>query len=90
MTVHEALIYSTDELCRRVRDHHDLLNQAMRGGDAPLRMDERLLLDCPHKRRFQETLLEIIEVLEVSKKAFKSKQLETLRKKLIGVLAEIA
>jgi hypothetical protein len=33
--------------------------------------------------------METIQVLEASRKAFKSKQLEGLRKKLTGVLTEI-
>jgi len=36
----------------------------------------------------KETLLESIHVLEESSKAFKSKRLEALRKKLIQVLSE--
>ena len=48
------------------------------------------LMDCPHRRRLKATLKETITVLEESRKAFKSKQLEALRKKLIGVLAENA
>jgi len=36
----------------------------------------------------RETLLEVIEVLEDSRKAFKSPRLEALRKKLIRILAE--
>ncbi|SHF95724.1 hypothetical protein SAMN02745206_02994 [Desulfacinum infernum DSM 9756] len=36
----------------------------------------------------REALLETIQTLEESKKAFKSKQLEALRKKLIRVLAQ--
>lgn len=50
----------------------------------------RCVSRCPYKQRLKDTLLETIQVLEESRKAFKSKQLETLRKKLIKVLAEIA
>ena len=45
-------------------------------------------LDCVHRRTLRETTREAIEVLEASRRAFKSKQLEALRKKLITVLAE--
>ncbi|MDI6890310.1 MAG: hypothetical protein QMC83_05135 [Thermodesulfovibrionales bacterium] len=45
-------------------------------------------LDCPHRRMLEETLTETIEVLEDTKKAFKSKRLEELRKRLMQVLAE--
>ena len=50
---------------------------------------KRCVSTCPHKRKLKEVLLESIQVLEESKKAFKSKQLETLRKKLTRILAEI-
>lgn len=36
----------------------------------------------------KEALLDAIQVLEESRKAFKSKRLEALRKKLIQVLSE--
>ena len=45
-------------------------------------------LDCPHKKRLREVLTDVIWILEDTKKAFKSKRLEMLRKKLIRVLAE--
>ncbi|MEW6215089.1 MAG: hypothetical protein AB1478_07815 [Nitrospirota bacterium] len=44
--------------------------------------------DCPYKKRLREVLTEIIEVLEDTKQAFKSKKLEVLRKRLMQVLAE--
>ena len=44
--------------------------------------------DCPHKKRLRNVLTEAIGILEDTKKAFKSKRLEVLRKKLIEVLAE--
>jgi len=44
--------------------------------------------DCPHKKKIKEVLAETIEVLEDTRKAFKSKSLEMLRKRLMQVLAE--
>ena len=44
--------------------------------------------DCPHKKRLRNILTKVIGILEDTKKAFKSKRLEVLRKKLIQVLAE--
>jgi hypothetical protein len=46
------------------------------------------LVDCPHRRRLRQVLAETIEVLEETKKAFKSKRLEGLRKRLMYVLTE--
>jgi hypothetical protein len=43
---------------------------------------------CRHKQKLKETLVETIEALEKTRAAFKSKQIEALRKKLIRVLAE--
>ena len=45
---------------------------------------------CSHKRRLQSTLLETIQILEETKKAFRSRALEQLRAKLTRELAEIA
>jgi len=47
-------------------------------------------VSCPHIRKLRVTLADTIVALEETRKAFKSKQLEELRKKLIGVLAENA
>lgn len=44
--------------------------------------------DCQHKKLFCRALLETIEVLEETKKSFKSKKLEELRKKLTDLLKE--
>ena len=42
--------------------------------------------DCPHRRLLRQVLAETIEVLEETKRAFKSKRLESLRKRLTEVL----
>jgi hypothetical protein len=46
--------------------------------------------DCQHKKLFYRVLLETIEVLEETKKSFKSKRLEELRKRLTDLLKEAA
>jgi len=46
------------------------------------------LVDCPHKKLLRQVLVETIEVLEETKKAFKSKRLESLRKRLTVVLLD--
>ncbi len=46
--------------------------------------------DCPHKKLFCRVLLETIDVLEETKKSFKSKRLEELRKRLTDLLKETA
>ena len=44
--------------------------------------------DCQHKKLFYKVLLETIEVLEETKRSFKSKRLEELRKRLTDLLKE--
>jgi hypothetical protein len=43
---------------------------------------------CRHREILRHTLADAIEVLESTRKAFKSKQIEALRKKLTKVLIE--
>jgi hypothetical protein len=88
MTVREALQQSAEELERQAEAHRRLMARAMGGEDAGLYACR--LVDCPYRRRLRDTLKDAITVLEESRRAFKSKQLEVLRKKLIGVLAENA
>lgn len=90
MTLQEVLTQSAVELRQKVEAHQSLLTEAIGAGDARPRADACSLLDCPHRRRLKETLTEAIQVLEETRKAFKSKQLESLRKKLTGVLLEDA
>ena len=45
-------------------------------------------LGCRHKYVLRHTLTDAIEALESTRKAFKSKQIEALRKKLTRVLIE--
>ena len=49
----------------------------------------KVVLPSTHRQlRFKEAITEAIEVLEETRKAFKSKRLEALRKKLTQVLIE--
>lgn len=88
MTTREAIRRSVGELWARVDEHQRLLETALEGGPVELRTS--VLVDCPHKRQMKEVLQEVIAVLEETRRAFKSKQLEALRKKLTGLLAEDA
>ncbi|OGV70592.1 MAG: hypothetical protein A3K19_06560 [Lentisphaerae bacterium RIFOXYB12_FULL_65_16] len=90
MTAIQVLQSSAEELQRRAEEHRRLIAAAIDGGDVKGVLDVCGFLDCPHRRRLRETLVEAIAVLEETRRAFKSKQLEVLRKKLIGVLAENA
>ena len=88
MTAYELLIKNFEDIYLMLKDHERLLNCLKEGGDTPVL--HHFVSVCPQKQRLKETLLETIQVLEESRKGFKSKQLETLRKKLIEVLAETA
>lgn len=88
MTATEALRASAVDLQRRAEEHQRLMFAAIEGGEIKNLPDTCSFIDCPHKQKLKDTLLEAIRVLEDTRKAFKSRQLEVLRNKLMGVLAE--
>lgn len=53
-------------------------------------VDLCVLVNCPYRKLLRQVLAETIEALEETKKAFKSKKLESLRKKLTVALMDIA
>ena len=53
------------------------------------RFNEIILPNSHRELQLKEAIKETIEVLEESRKAFKSKSLEVLRKNLIKVLTEL-
>jgi hypothetical protein len=83
MTAREALDRSVREIREKIEQHERLLGHLEEGD---LEIPDRAF--GGHGPRLKAVLLEAVEVLEKSRKAFKSKELEALRKRLIGVLAE--
>lgn len=86
----DGLNTSVQELRQRVDMHCCLVTSLLEG-----RVDEndlRPLMDlCPKRSRelmMKTAIKEAIDVLEESRKAFKSKRLEALRKKLTQVLID--
>jgi len=84
-----AIDRSAEELHQKIDMHRYLmaaiLEQKMDGGN----IKQLSLTACsPDETRLKEALRETIEILEESRKAFKSKRLEALRKKLTQVLIE--
>jgi hypothetical protein len=72
-------------------DTHCCLLASLKGEDIDRRNLDPLLDDCPKYNREQEykaAIEEAINVIEESRKAFKSKRLEALRKKLTKVLID--
>jgi hypothetical protein len=90
MSAEELLKRSAEELRARAEAHQRLLERAVEGSGGSALSEGCALADCPHRRTLRQTLLDAVRVLEDTRKAFKSKRLEVLRKKLIGVLAEDA
>lgn len=85
----QVLDKSAEELHQRIDMHRYLMNTILeqRVGDKSLK---RFVLSCEShdQERLKEALREAIEVLEESRKSFKSKRLEALRKKLTQVLID--
>jgi hypothetical protein len=84
-----AIDKSAEELHQRIDTHFYLMNTILeqRVGDKSI---ERLLVSSHYhdQSRLKEAIKEAIEVLEESRKSFKSKRLEALRKRLTQVLIE--
>ena len=80
----------TRDLHDRVDMQHNVLLTVLGRIKSPPPMDPCSTPDCQHKRQFYRVLLETIEVLEETKRSFKSKRLEELRKSLTDLLKETA
>jgi hypothetical protein len=84
-----AIARNTEDLHQKIEMHRHLMANLLEH-----KVDRDLLSDlCSSPpssadRRLKEVIKEAIEVLEESRKAFKSKRLEVLRKKLTEVLIE--
>ena len=90
----EALLKAINDSVRELQkgiDMHCCLVTSILNEQVDPRSIEPLLELCPSKSReiaLKEAVKEAIEVLEESRKAFKSKQLEKLRKRLTRVLID--
>ena len=72
----------------RLRAHRRKLEDLTgRDSEAALEHDPG---DCPHRRKLRQVIVETVEVLEKTKKSFKSKQLKRLREKLMAELKQMA
>lgn len=80
---------STEELHQNIDMHRHLMASILEQqvGDGSL-INLSLPFYSPAENRLKEAIKETMEVLEESRKAFKSKRLEILRKKLTQVLIE--
>ena len=84
-----AIDRSAEELHQRIDMHRCLMATILeqKVGDGTLK-GLSLSSYSPVETRLKEALSETIEVLEQTRKAFKSKRLEALRKRLTHVLIE--
>jgi hypothetical protein len=88
----DSITESIEQLCRRVDEYNRLVSLVVN----PTRKKLALPLQKPspsdpvqtEELRLKEALREAVEELEESRKSFKSKRLENLRKKLMRVLME--
>jgi hypothetical protein len=82
----EAIEESLASVQVQLQRHQELLKTALAGDP----WDEGCCAKnhCRHRQLFRTTLMDAVCTLEETRQAFKSKQLEKLRKSLIQVLAE--
>ncbi len=86
----QSLEASLDSLQQSIELHCQLLQMLFAGDQGPRNYDPPSAQNCGagRERQLKAAIYEAIEVLEESRKSFKSKQLAALRKKLIRVLTE--
>ena len=89
MTIQEALAQSAEVLQRLLSEHQHILSLVLKEGDGK-EIELPSYVSNSESGKFRQTLLEAIEVLEDTRKSFKSKRLEQLRRKLVRVLAELS
>jgi len=80
---------STEELHQKIDMQRYLMTTLLekKVGDETIKQLD-LPTFFPNENRLKQAIMETIDVLEESRKAFKSKRLEVLRKKLTQVLIE--
>ncbi len=88
MTQRELLEHSLAELRLQVEKHSCLMRKAFDG--RALDDSECMWGECRHQHILFSLLVETVQTLDETRKAFKSKQLEQLRKRLLDVLTQEA
>lgn len=86
MTLKEHLTHDVKEMEALLDRHRSIITQL--GKDPELQYPNTFPLPNREQHPLKQIILETIEELELSRQAFKSRQLEALRKKLIRALAE--
>ncbi len=79
----------SEEIALRVAHERDVVLALLDGEEAEGgRIAYCPLVDCAPRNKYRVALQEAVNVLEETRRSFKSRQLEELRKKLQAVLAE--
>lgn len=79
------------ELAERVEHQRQVLLRVIEDHQSAGKpLDYCVLVDCGPRRKYRAAVEETIRVLEETRRSFKSRQLEELRKSLQGLLAEDA
>ena len=76
---------SLTELTQQVQKHQQLVKTVMEGCSLP---QGCVWNDCHHQQTLLNLIVETVQVLDETRKSFKSKQLEQLRKRLLTVLKQ--
>ncbi|MCB2168903.1 MAG: hypothetical protein KQI78_14680 [Deltaproteobacteria bacterium] len=85
-----AVSKSVNELHQEIETHHLLVASVLEQKVDERRLEklQKNLALCPREAKLKAVIHEAIETLDESRKAFKSKKLEALRKKLTRVLID--
>lgn len=86
VTAHETLRHSIEELEMQLNKHRQVLESVLENRSLKSKC---IWSDCHHQQMLLSLLVESVQVLDETRKSFKSKQLEQLRKKLLQVLTEV-
>ncbi len=85
MTDKELMERSLAELTEQVQKHQQLVKTVLEGQSLPRGC---VWNDCHHQQALLKLIVETVQVLDETRKSFKSKQLEQLRKRLLSVLKQ--
>ena len=84
----EIIDKNTEDLHKKIDMHRYLIATILDKKVSEKRLDHIILPEPEKELRLSNAIKEAIEVLEETRKAFKSKRLEVLRKRLTQVLTE--
>lgn len=87
MTDRDLMEHGLTELRAQVEKHQQLMRAVF---DGRAQTGECAWSGCPHQRRLLHLLADAVQVLEETRRSFKSRQLEQLRKRFLSVIAEEA